>query len=179
MITLEDLYSLLEGSFDYLMVLDENRRVKYLNSTLKDVCFPDGEVQDEPGLDKLVDGESLRSLKKAMKKVKGGGRGVPGVFSPAGGGLPGIPVRVGYTEGDEGGLFLVTGMQADTLRQMDDWEREERAKELACLYSVAEWIEVSETIHDSSRSSPLPRRRYALPRRGRCLFSLPGYPIRH
>ncbi len=148
MITLEDLYSLLEGSFDYLMVLDENRSVRYLNSTLKKVCFPSGETRDEPALEKLVDGESLISLKKAMRKVKGGSRGVPGVFSPAGGDSPGIPVRVGYTELDEGGLFLVTGMQADTLKQMDDWEREERAKELACLYSVAEWIEVSETIHD-------------------------------
>lgn len=148
MITLEDLYSLIEGNFDFLLVADDNEKIHYVSPLMKKVCSPSGSDVVGLHLDKLLEGKSLRSFRKAMKKVYGGSRGVVAVFSTGLSSSVPIPMKVGYTKSATGGLYLIFGMQADSLRKMDDWEKEERVKELSCLYSVAEWIEVSETIHD-------------------------------
>ncbi len=148
MITLEDLFSLIEGTFDFLLVADDNEKIHYVSPLMKKVCSPSGANVLGLHLDELLEGKSLRSFRKAMNKVKSGSRGVVAVFSTGTSGSVPIPMKVGYTRSVTGGLYLIFGMQADSLRKMDDWEKEERVKELSCLYSVAEWIEVSETIHD-------------------------------
>ncbi len=148
MISLEDLYSLIENTFDFLLVADDNEKIHYVSPLMKKVCSPAGSDVVGLHLDKLLEGKSLKSFRKAMKRVKSGSRGVVAVFSTGLTSSIPIPMKVGYTKSVTGGLYLIFGMQADSLRKMDDWEKEERVKELSCLYSVAEWIEVSETIHD-------------------------------
>lgn len=148
MISLEDLYSLIENTFDFLLVADDNEKIHYVSPLMKKVCSPSGTDVVGLHLDKLLEGKSLKSFRKAMKKVKSGSRGVVAVFSTGLSSSIPIPMKVGYSKSVTGGLYLIFGMQADSLRKMDDWEKEERVKELSCLYSVAEWIEVSETIHD-------------------------------
>jgi signal transduction histidine kinase len=148
LINLEDLYSLIEGTFDFLLVVDHNENIHYVSPLMKKICSPDGSEVTALHLEKILEKQSLQSLRNAMKMVKGGTRGVLAVFSTGKADFLPIPMKVGYTESVSGGLYLIFGMQADTLRKIDDWEKEERVKELSCLYSVAEWIEVSESIHD-------------------------------
>jgi len=49
---------------------------------------------------------------------------------------------------DEGGLFLFFGAQVDGLSEFGKAEKDERIKELFCIYAVAEWIEVSASIKE-------------------------------
>jgi len=148
MISLEDLYSLIEGAFDFLLVADDNERIHYVSPLMRRVCSRS--LPDVRGLhlSDILEDKSLASFRQAMKKACTGVRGVLAMFSTGEEKSIPIPMKVGYTKSVTGGLYLIFGMQADTMRRMDDWEKEERVKELSCLYSVAEWIEVSETIND-------------------------------
>jgi hypothetical protein len=58
-----------------------------------------------------------------------------------------IPLRIRYVDLD-GGMFCCFGSLIDELGQITDADKEERVKELACLYSVAEWIEVSASVKE-------------------------------
>jgi signal transduction histidine kinase len=148
MIRLETLYSVIEGNFDFLLVVDGNETVIYVSPLLKRYCYPDGEDEDQRHLSDVLDDESLESFRNAMKKVSQGSRGVIALFSSTVDASPPIPMKVGYVESVMGGIYLFFGAQVDALRRMNDWEKEERVKELSCLYAVAEWIEVSASISE-------------------------------
>ncbi len=148
MITLEDLYSLIEGAFDFLLVVDNNEKIHYVSPLMKKKCSQAGVDVVGFHLNEILEGKSLQSFRNAMKKVSLGTRGVIAMFSTGGQKTLPIPMKVGYSKSVTGGLYLIFGMQADALKKMDNWEKQERVKELSCLYSVAEWIEVSETIGD-------------------------------
>ncbi len=148
MIRLLDLYSLLESNFDFLLVVDGNERVVHISPLLERSCADCAEDGSIVGLhlEDIVGSESLQSLRDAMVRVREGSRGVLGIYTTKTERAQPIPMKVGYIESVSGGLFLFFGRQADVFRAMDEWEREERIKELSCLYSVAEWIEVSPSI---------------------------------
>ncbi|HPF32037.1 MAG TPA: PAS domain-containing protein, partial [Candidatus Sabulitectum sp.] len=97
MITLEDLFSLIEGTFDFLLVADDNEKIHYVSPLMKKVCSPSGANVLGLHLDELLEGKSLRSFRKAMNKVKSGSRGVVAVFSTGTSGSVPIPMKVGYT----------------------------------------------------------------------------------
>lgn len=146
MIKLEDLYSLIEGTFDFLLAVDYNEKVHHASPLMKNACT--GSNSDVAGLylKEILDEKSLTSFRHAMAKVSKGVRGVLAVFSTGTiDSLP-IPMKVGFTESVTGGFFLIYGKQADALLKTNSDEKEERAKELSCLYSVTEWIEISENI---------------------------------
>lgn len=148
MISLDDLYSLIESTFDFLLVVDNNEKIHYVSPLMKNVCSPGGADVIGEHLCDILESNSLNSFRNGMKKVSSGARGVLAVFSTGKAESIPIPMKVGYTKSVTGGFYLIFGKQADALRKMDQWEKEERVKELSCLYSVAEWIEVSETISD-------------------------------
>ncbi|MCP4646590.1 MAG: hypothetical protein GY852_02495, partial [bacterium] len=148
MISLDDLHSLIESTFDFLLVVDNNEKIHYVSPLMKNVCSRSGSNVVGEHLKDILDTNSLAPFRNAMKKVSSGARGVLAVFSTGTKDSIPIPMKVGYTKSVTGGFYLIFGKQADALRKMDDWEKEERAKELSCLYAVAEWIEVSKTIHD-------------------------------
>ncbi|MCD4846950.1 MAG: GHKL domain-containing protein [Candidatus Aegiribacteria sp.] len=148
MIRLENLYSLIEGNFDFLLAVDGNEKIIHVTPLLKHTCSQD--VSDVSGahLIDILETESLSSLRKAIVEVKKGTRGVHALLSTRSERSTPIPMNVGYIESVQGGIYLFFGAQADSLRRISDWEKEERVKELSCLYSVSEWIEVSESISD-------------------------------
>lgn len=148
MISLEDLYSLIESTFDFLLAVDNNEKIHYVSPLMKNVCSTRGSEVIGTHLKGLLDKNSLLSFRNAMKKVSHGDRGVLAVFSTGTVDSIPIPMKVGYTKSVTGGFYLIFGKQADSLRKMNDWEKEERVKELSCLYAVAEWIEISKTIRD-------------------------------
>jgi len=148
MISLDDLYSLIESTFDFLLVIDNNEQILYVSPLMKNICSSRDTNIIGKHLKELLDRNSLQSFRYAMKKVSHGDRGVLAVFSTGTADSIPIPMKVAFTKSVTGGFYLIFGKQADSLRKMDDWEKDERAKELSCLYSVAEWIEVSTTIKD-------------------------------
>ncbi|MCD4707856.1 MAG: GHKL domain-containing protein [Candidatus Sabulitectum sp.] len=148
MISLDDLYSLIESTFDFLLVVDNNEKIHYVSPLMKNICCAHGSDVIDKHLKELLDKSSLNSFRNAMKKVSHGGRGVLAVFSRGTVDSIPIPMKVAYTKSVTGGFYLIFGKQVDSLRKMDDWEKAERVKELSCLYAVAEWIEASTTIKD-------------------------------
>lgn len=148
MIRLENLYSVIEGNFDFLLVVDGDERIIYCSPLLKRYCYPEGGSDGQTHLSDILVDESLDSFRSAIRKVSDGARGVISLFSSRLDQSPPIPMKVGYVESEQGGIYMFFGAQSDSLRGMTDWEKEERVKELSCLYAVAEWIEVSASISD-------------------------------
>ncbi len=148
MIRLENLYSLIEGNFDFLLAVDGNEKIIHVSPLLKHTCSPcDSDVSGAHLID-ILETDSLSSLRKAIIEVRNGTRGIHALLSTISERSTPIPMNVGYIESVQGGIYLFFGAQTDSLRRISDWEKEERVKELSCLYSVSEWIEVSESISD-------------------------------
>lgn len=144
MIRLEALYSVIECNFEFLLVVDRTEKIIHCSPLLKKHCSTGN--GSSISIDEILDAKSLSSFRNAMTSAAEGSRGVVALFSPRMDRSPAIPMKVGYLDGDEGDNFLFFGTQIDTLHRLSDWEKEERVKELSCLYAVAEWIEVSASI---------------------------------
>ncbi len=154
MIKLEDLYSLIESTFDFLLAVDNNEKVHHASPLMKNAYSGDNSGIIGMYLKDLLDESSLTSFRNAMNKVSKGARGVLAVFSTGTSDSLPVPMKVGFTESVTGGFYLIYGKQADALKKTGDEDKEERAKELSCLYSVAEWIEVSVDINDFFNKLP-------------------------
>ncbi|MFO8183090.1 MAG: ATP-binding protein [Candidatus Aegiribacteria sp.] len=148
MIRLEALYSVIEGSFDFLLVVDRTEKIIHCSPLLKKHCATGNGEAGSISIDDILDAESLSSFRNAMTSVADGSRGVIALFSSHMDSSPAIPMKVGYVDSDQGRIYLFFGTQMDTLHRLSDWEKEERVKELSCLYAVAEWIEVSASISE-------------------------------
>jgi len=148
MIRLESLYTLIESSFDFLLVADANEKLIYVSPLLKRTCSPANSDASETHLATILDLESLQSFRNAIEQVREGSRGVIALFAAKDNKSAPIPMKVGYIESVHGGIYLFFGVQVDALRRISNSEKEERVKELSCLYTVAEWIEVSASIRE-------------------------------
>jgi signal transduction histidine kinase len=147
MIRLENLYSFLESSFDYLLVIDGGERIVYTSSLLR----RDGATGNDPlegrPLQDIVTPPSLTSIRSAMAQARGKNR-ANAVFTSAGENSVSIPLKAGCGETDSGEIFLFFGGKLEAFRRLQEWEKNERIKELSCLYNVAEWIEDSGSISE-------------------------------
>ncbi|MDD4856945.1 MAG: ATP-binding protein [Candidatus Krumholzibacteria bacterium] len=147
MIKLENLYSFMESSFDYLLVIDGEERIIYASHLLKRDIL----AGDEPGeanlLKNFVTPPSLTSFRSAMAQARGKNR-ANAVLTRTGENAVSIPLKAGCGETDSGEVFLFFGNKLETLRKLQEWEKNERIKELSCLYDVAEWIEDSGSISE-------------------------------
>jgi len=148
MIRLESLYTLIESSFDFLLVIDANESIIYVSPLLKRTCCPGNSDDSRKHLDSILDQESLQSFRNAMEQMHEGSRGVIALFTAQMDKASPLPMKVGYIESVHGGIYLFFGSRIDSLHRIRDWEKEERVKELSCLYSVAEWIDVSVSIKE-------------------------------
>lgn len=150
-ISLPSLFELLDSSFDYLLVVDRNEKILHLNHALKELRACPGKVESGcPTLKDLLTPEALPHFQKAMRRVEGGERGVVVYWKVNEDRAP-IVFKVGFADRIAGPLYLFrSSLSTDVadLSLKSDWEKIERAKELACLYSVAEWIHDSTSISE-------------------------------
>lgn len=147
MIRLDDLYSFIESNFEFLLAVDSTERVLHASRLLCRTCGP-GELALAGGLlESLLTPSSLKSFRSGMVLAREGQRRLV-TFSPAEFPACTVPLKTGYVEGSEGGVWIFFGSQIDGISRMTEWDREERIKELACLYSVAEWIEISRSVRE-------------------------------
>ena len=146
-IRLEYLYNLFESSFDYLLVADRNGTVIHASRLLiQESGLPKSSIVKHQ-LDDILTKESHEGFRMAMSEVRKGRKGSVG-FAVQGGSSRVIPLKTGYVEGEDGGLFLFYGAQVEGMSTLSDWEKIERIKELSCVYAVADWIVASASIKE-------------------------------
>jgi signal transduction histidine kinase len=153
-IKLRNLYDFLEGNFDYLLVLDSSESLVHASDLFKRDCLPEGAAGDGLSLETLVTDHSLGTFRSAMAKTKAGGRAIV-VFSPTTPDPCSIPLKAGHAATRDGDIYMFFGNRLEGLRGTVDTDKDERIKELACLYRVMEWIEISPSIR--SFFTELPR----------------------
>ncbi len=147
MLKLENFFDFMEESFDYLLVLDENAKVIHASEEIASDAFPDNGPLKGRSIEELLTSFSVATVRSAMSQAKAGTRGIV-VLSTEDDGSLHIPLKAGYLIGDDGDVYPLFGNRLEGLTRGDAWEKDERIKELACLYSVAELIEGSLSIPD-------------------------------
>ena len=147
MIKLENLYSFMESSFDYLLVVDSSEHVIHASRLLRRDSLTEDESPEGRFLQEILSPPSLTTFRSAMAQARGKNR-ANAVFTKTGENSRSIPLKAGYGETDGGEVFLFFGNKLEALRKLQEWERNERIKELSCLYDVAEWIEDSGSISE-------------------------------
>ncbi len=146
----EDLLNLFENSFDYLLVIDEDEEVRHLSPSLARLCGIADPQQPGLRLADLIEPDAIGRFRQGAGRVGAGERKITVYWKQKDASRP-VVFKTGTTETTDGQLFLFRSSLATdvgTLGLKSDWERVERAKELACLYSVAEWIHDSTTIQE-------------------------------
>jgi signal transduction histidine kinase len=145
LIKLEDLYSFIESNFEFLMAVDSAETVLHASRLLCRSCGP-GELQLAGcSLESVLSPDSLESFREGMAAAKEGQRGIA-IYSPMKYPDCSVPLKTGFVDSPEGEVYLLFGSQIDTMAAFTEGEKDERIKELACLYAVAEWIEISGSI---------------------------------
>jgi signal transduction histidine kinase len=145
MIRLENLYSFLESVFDYLLVVDGGERIVHASRLLARDSFSEGGFAPGTPLRDILSAPSLSTFRSAMAQSRGGNRATA-VFSRPGEAPVSIHLNAGCGRTDGGDVFLFFGNRLLAISEVQDWEKNERIKELSCLYDVAEWIEESGSI---------------------------------
>jgi len=147
MLRLDDLYMFMENNFDYLLVVDGTDRIVHTSNLFeRDVSHGEFSL-DGKALAEVLTPNSLNTFKSAMAQARAGGRGIA-VFTPIEKEEVSIPLKAGFTELVEGEAYIFFSNKLTDLSTRREWEKDERAKELSCLYGVAELIEVSQSINE-------------------------------
>ncbi len=147
MIKFDDLYAFVESNFDFLFVVDQDERIQHASRLL---CRRAGLGEVVPGercLEEVLTHDSLETFRAAMIRAKRGSGGIA-VFTPRGGGGASIPLKIKRFSSNNDGICIFFGARIDGVAQIDADGREERIKELFCLYSVAEWIEAARSVEE-------------------------------
>ena len=150
-VKLEDMYRLFEKSFDYLLIVDDKGKIAHISIDLAKETTGDGKGDlSGRNVDEVFDDTSLDIIRSTTRRLEKGD-GPELIIWETRSGRPSIPLRAVMETAESGRLFMFWGNRFATLENLtykDEWKRIERAKELACIYAVAEWVEVSESIED-------------------------------
>ncbi|MBN2069941.1 MAG: hypothetical protein JW814_00680 [Candidatus Krumholzibacteriota bacterium] len=143
----KDLINFMEGNFDYLMVVDGEDRIIHISEVLLAECFPLFLSVINKRLPDILDKSSFMTFGSAIRQVRSNGRGIA-IFSPKGEKPVSIPLKAGLLNTDEGEIYIFFGSRLLGRKNQEEWEKDERIKELACIYNVSELIEVTSSIEE-------------------------------
>ncbi|MBN2184533.1 MAG: GHKL domain-containing protein [Candidatus Krumholzibacteriota bacterium] len=147
MLQKEDFFKFMEGNFDYLMVVDGEDRIIHMSEILLSECFPSFLSVINKRLPDVLNKSSFMTFGSAIRQVRSNGKGIA-VFSPLGEDPVSIPLKAGLLNTEEGEIYLFFGNRLLGLKKQEEWEKDERIKELACIYHVSELIEVTSSIDE-------------------------------
>jgi len=164
MIKLDALYAFMGSHFDYLLVVDDEERVIHASDLFKRECFPTPEMSGAAGtttagtaagaasgkqlsLEQLLSPTSLANFRAAMKLAREG-RSSTALYSPAFDVSLSVTLKAGHASSKKGEVFLFFADKIESLSKESNSEKDERVKELTCLYRVLDWIEVSASVTD-------------------------------
>ncbi len=150
-ITFADTCRLFQRSFDYLLILTEAGEVAHMSEALAEETVGDGKPDWSGRRAEEVFEKAALDVIRTTKERLADNDGPELIIWKTRPGRPSIPLRAVMEDTENGRLFLLWGSRFTTLENLtykDDWKRLERAKELACIYAVAEWVEVSKSIDE-------------------------------
>jgi signal transduction histidine kinase len=158
-IKLESLYAFMEGNFDYLLVVDADERIVHMSPIFQRECYPAGGAAPRPKskaagtkgdgcrLESILTPSSLSTFRSAMGLAQRGSHGIA-IYSPADTASVSIPLKAGHATSKQGEVFLFFGDRVEGLSARSESDKDERVKELACLYRVIDWTEVSASVSE-------------------------------
>lgn len=152
MIKLNDLYALIEANFDFLIVTNEREEVIHASQLLTRSGGREHDLVGRP-LAELLAPDSHKSFRLGMTLAREQVAS-PVIYTPHDKPSQSIPLRTGSAETDDGRIFLFFGAAVDSLSRLADADKDERVKELSCIYTVAEWIESSRSIKEFFQRLP-------------------------
>jgi len=147
MLRRENLYSFMEGIFDYLLVVDDEEHILHLNQRINKDFFHEKPSIKKRCLIDILTSSSLNTFRSAMAQAREGIRGIA-VCTLTTENLWPLPLKAGYADTESGEVFLFFGNKLEGLSKQTEQEKDERIKELACIYRVTEWIELSDSIDE-------------------------------
>ena len=145
MIKHEALFAFVESNYDYLLVVDTDEKVAHVSENFRRDCLPAGFRIRKMPLEKVITPFSLGTFRFAMRETLEGVRGI-GIFTPSKGDIGSLPMKTSYIKSSSGDFFLFYRSKLAGLDKVDGWEKDERIKELSCLYEVADLIETSVSV---------------------------------
>lgn len=153
MLRRENLYALMECNFDYLMVVDDQERIIHVNQPFKKSYFQKKTFLKNKYLNDILTKSSLSTFRSAMNQCRKGVRTIA-ICTQAAEKARSIPLKAGYANTESGEVFIFFGNKFEGLTKQAEWEKDERIKELACLYEVAEWVEAAISIDEFFTNLP-------------------------
>ncbi len=150
-LSLGGLIELLDKSVDLLLIVDEEEKVRHISPVLASECgCADPERDGCTELSDLFSAEALIAFREAMPKAASGERGVV-VYWKSDPTSPLVVFKSDFAETEDGSLYFFRSNRSTDIADFslkNDSEKMLRAKELACLYSVAEWVQESEGVDE-------------------------------
>jgi signal transduction histidine kinase len=133
--------------------VNDDEEIVHINDRFSQACHCDSKELVGRKLDLLLNPTRLEQFRLAMSEAQlGSTRTV--AFSSDRDPTSLINLKTTRIQRDGRNLYLFFGDQLASLRTTAEWEKQERIKELACLYSVSDWIEVSASIRDFFQHLP-------------------------
>ena len=154
MIKLKDLYSLIEENYVFLMAIDANENILYASPHLRLNMFPPNLIADPLPLAEVLQSSSLDSFRKTLSTSQKSEKSARAILHSKLENSSPQPMHIRRLETDKGEICLLIGAQIDALSRFSGTEKAERIKELSCLYSVSEWIEISNSIDEFFQKLP-------------------------
>jgi len=151
MIKLQNVYSCLESNFEYLLVLDQEGRIIHTSRYIAEDQLDGDSSPNGRNIKEIVTPSSWKSFSSSMEEARAGKRGIALFVSKDG---RSIPLKTGYLDREGEGLYLFFGSKTGSLSKDKEWEKDERVKELTCIYNIAELIESSETVKEFFNKLP-------------------------
>ncbi|MEP0813481.1 MAG: GHKL domain-containing protein [bacterium] len=149
---LGDLFELLEQTFDFLLIVDGDGRIIHASPLVLRECGIGRSAAAALDLDALRSGSNsetwdtrVEAIREAMGRARAGKSGRL-VFSSHDDPGASFTISCGASATERGDLYIFYGTKIAGLSAYAEWEKEERIKELSCIYSIAEWIEDSATV---------------------------------
>ena len=146
MISLADLYALIEANFDFLIVTDEREEVIHVSPLLTRSRGTKRQLVGH-ALAEILAPDSYKSFQLGMTLAREQVAS-PVVYTPSSEAVQSIPLRTGSVDTEGGRVFLFFGAAVDGLSRIADEDKDERIKELSCIYTVAQWIESAQSIKE-------------------------------
>lgn len=153
-VTLEDVCGLLDKSFDYLLILDDDAAVVHMSDQLAEETTggSGGDLRGKSAHE-AFSGECLETIESTVRRlVRDGGPEL--VYWETRSRRHPIMLRSVMEASGSGRLFMFWGNRFTTVDNLTDTAYRERAKELACIYAVVECLEVSESTEDFLTNLP-------------------------
>ncbi|MCD4657135.1 MAG: PAS domain-containing protein [Planctomycetes bacterium] len=144
-VTTDTLLGLLEKSFNYVLVVDGNENVISMSRQFRDECIRNNVTSDKITLKGIFDDELLTEFRNVLQTLRDG-KSSKIFYLKNKDKKSYIPLKTSVSTSNGNTLFLFWSNNKSSLENLpisDEYEQTERAKELACLYSVAEWIQKS------------------------------------